>query len=185
MTQPASGTGLYNELYANNFSFSDHETFDNTTGASDTIHTNNMSDPEQQTSEPKNVKDDAPQDDDVQHAEQQGRDPNTEGPDHPKMTGTGAPGSHSAFFGLTPDGKRDENTQAGSTPVKPAHSKETSNTEGASGGGSYSNEDSGSRGATGSGVAEQVSDLHLLAIFLCWRFPSARDTKLTFPDARS
>lgn len=94
--------------------------------------------------------------DDVQHAESQGRDPNTEGPDHPKMTGTGQPGSHSAFFGLTPDGSKDENTQASTTPVKPAHSKETSNSETASGGGTYTEDDVGSRGVTGAGVADQV-----------------------------
>lgn len=34
------------------------------------------------------------------------RDPAVQGEDHPKMTGEGAPGSHSAVFGLTPDGKK-------------------------------------------------------------------------------
>jgi hypothetical protein len=91
--------------------------------------------------------------DDVQHAGSAGRDPNTEGEDtlagdHPKMTGTGAPGSHSAVFGLTPDGKTDTNTKSSTTAVKPAHSKETSNT---------STADTGSRAGGGEGVSEQVS----------------------------
>jgi hypothetical protein len=34
------------------------------------------------------------------------RDPAVQGEEHPKMTGEGAPGSHSALFGLTPDGKK-------------------------------------------------------------------------------
>ena len=34
------------------------------------------------------------------------KDPAVEGEDHPKMTGEGQPGSHSALFGLTPDGKK-------------------------------------------------------------------------------
>jgi hypothetical protein len=35
------------------------------------------------------------------------KDPALQGEEHPKMTGTGAPGSHSAIFGLTPDGKKE------------------------------------------------------------------------------
>jgi hypothetical protein len=34
------------------------------------------------------------------------KDPALQGEEHPKMTGEGAPGSHSALFGLTPDGKK-------------------------------------------------------------------------------
>lgn len=34
------------------------------------------------------------------------RDPAVQGEEHPKMTGEGVPGSHSALFGLTPDGKK-------------------------------------------------------------------------------
>ncbi|ETN47116.1 uncharacterized protein HMPREF1541_01306 [Cyphellophora europaea CBS 101466] len=34
------------------------------------------------------------------------RDPAVQGEGHPKMTGEGQPGSHSALFGLTPDGKK-------------------------------------------------------------------------------
>jgi hypothetical protein len=115
-----------------------------------------MSD-EQPTSEQENVKNDAPQDDE---SEIQGRDPNTEGPDHPQLKGTGAPGSHSAFFGLTPDGKKDENTKAGSTPAKPADGGESSE-ETASGGGTYTGEDGGSRGVSGDGVSDQVGVLLL------------------------
>jgi len=132
---------------------SDRNTSTNTT---DTTNTNKMSE-EQQNPEQQTVKDDAPGDD-LQHAESQGRDPNTEGPDHPKMTGTGAPGSHSAVFGLTPDGNKDDNTNSDSNPVKPAHSKEAEVGGEASGGGSYSKEDQGSRGVTGDGVADQMHD---------------------------
>lgn len=94
---------------------------------------------------------DAPRD----GSETKGRDPNTEGPDHPQLKGTGAPGSHSAFFGLTPDGKKDENTKAGTTPpVKP--DSEDSKDETPSGGGKLTENDGGSRGVTGHGVHEQV-----------------------------
>lgn len=116
-----------------------------------------MSD-EQPTSEQANIKNDAPQDN---ASEIQGRDPNTEGPDHPQLKGTGAPGSHSAFFRLTPDGKKDENTKAGTTPIKPADGEESSKQETASGGGTYTVEDGGSRGVTGDGVSEQVGVLLL------------------------
>lgn len=34
------------------------------------------------------------------------KDPAVEGDEHPKMVGEGQPGSHSALFGLTPDGKK-------------------------------------------------------------------------------
>lgn len=107
--------------------------------------------------EPKNVQDDSAPADDVQRGETEGRDPNTEGEDtlagdHPKMTGTGAPGSHSAVFGLTPDGKTDTNTKSSTTKVKPAHSEETSNT---------STADTGSRAdGGGDGIKEQVSVLN-------------------------
>lgn len=116
-----------------------------------------MSD-EQITSEQAKIKTDAPQDNE---SEIQGRDPNTEGPDHSQLKGTGAPGSHSAFFGLTPDGKKDENTKASSTPIKPADGEERSKEETASGGGTYTREDGGSRGVTGDGVSDQVGVLHL------------------------
>lgn len=46
-------------------------------------------------------------------------------PKNTKMTGTGTDGSHSAVFGLTPDGHTHDDTTHGATPVKPAHSDET------------------------------------------------------------
>lgn len=42
------------------------------------------------------------------------RDPAVKGEEHPKMTGDGAPGSHSAVFGLTPDGKAENAPGGGS-----------------------------------------------------------------------
>lgn len=48
-------------------------------------------------------------DDDVQHASKEGSDPSLVGSTEKgkvKMTGSGVPGSHSALFGLTPDGKK-------------------------------------------------------------------------------
>ena len=58
---------------------------------------------------------------------QQGPDPALVGDAkaHPKLTGSGADGSHSAVFGLTPDGHKHDDTAHGATPVVPAHSKET------------------------------------------------------------
>ena len=43
---------------------------------------------------------------DLEHTLSGPKDPALEGEEHPKMTGQGAPGSHSAIFGLTPDGKK-------------------------------------------------------------------------------
>jgi hypothetical protein len=134
-----AGTTQVERTNANSF-------FDRTNTSQDNTVAAKMSD------EPTNMKDESSSDD-FQHAETRGRDPNTEGEDtlsgnHPKMTGTGVPGSHSAVFGLTPDGKTDTNTKSGATPVKPAHSKETSNT---------SSGDTGSRAGGGEGVSEQVN----------------------------
>lgn len=44
---------------------------------------------------------------------------------HVKLSGSGVPGSHSAVFGLTPDGKRHDDTSHATTTVAPAHSAET------------------------------------------------------------
>ncbi|KIW91391.1 uncharacterized protein Z519_08287 [Cladophialophora bantiana CBS 173.52] len=57
----------------------------------------------------------------------QGPDPALVGDPNPtdKMTGTAVPGSHSAVFGLTPDGKKVGNTSPGSSAPKPAHSSKT------------------------------------------------------------
>jgi len=80
-------------------------------------------------------------------SEASGADPALVGDPNPKdkLVGTGAPGSHSAVFGLTPDGKANTDTAKGSGAPKPAHSKET-----AIGGGQESSEgDTGSRAPTG------------------------------------
>lgn len=63
--------------------------------------------------------------------------------------GDGIPGSHSAVFGLTPDGKTYDDTAHGSTPVKPAHSSSRDDT--ATG-------DIGSRAPSSGAVAEQMND---------------------------
>ncbi|KIV88765.1 hypothetical protein PV10_08410 [Exophiala mesophila] len=57
----------------------------------------------------------------------QGPDPALvgEAESHPKLSGQGVPGSHSAVFGLTPDGKRHDDTSHSTTTVAPAHSEET------------------------------------------------------------
>jgi len=58
----------------------------------------------------------------------QGPDPALVGDPVPtdKLTGTGAPGSHSALFGLTPDGKKNTEASKGSGVPQAAHSKEPS-----------------------------------------------------------
>lgn len=63
---------------------------------------------------------------DVQSPDQ-GPDPALTGDarEHPKMVGSGVPGSHSAVFGLTPDGKKHDDSTHGTTPIRPAHSDET------------------------------------------------------------
>lgn len=75
-----------------------------------------------------------------------------------KMTGEGAPGSHSAVFGLTPDGKKDPNTIPQTSVPKPAHSKQT-----AVGGGTVPQDaddssNTSSTAAAGGGVAKQMHD---------------------------
>ncbi|KAJ9607510.1 hypothetical protein H2200_007588 [Cladophialophora chaetospira] len=77
----------------------------------------------------------------------QGPDPALVGDSDPskKLTGTGEPGSHSALFGLTPDGKKHTETSKGSGAPVAAHSKDS-----AVGGGKQSTQgDEGSRGVTG------------------------------------
>lgn len=72
------------------------------------------------------------------------------------MVGQGAPGSHSAVFGLTPDGKKHDDSSHGTAPVRPAHSEETTlgkkSVVGASGPDSGGDAVSGGRG----GVSDQV-----------------------------
>jgi len=61
----------------------------------------------------------------------QGRDPAVIGNDHEKkLTGTGAPGSHSAVFGLTPTGEKITDTDSTTTAPRPAHSKSRDETAG-------------------------------------------------------
>jgi hypothetical protein len=55
-----------------------------------------------------------------------GEDPNVVENKSKKLTGTAAPGSHSALFGLTPDGHKEQDVDYGSTKPKPAHSNEDS-----------------------------------------------------------
>ena len=92
---------------------------------------------------------------DAKDSDSGGVDPNLVGEPNPKdkLTGTGAPGSHSAVFGLTPDGKSNTDTSKSSGgAIKPAHG-----TEEASGGGKESSGgDTGSRAPAGGGeLSEQ------------------------------
>jgi hypothetical protein len=88
----------------------------------------------------------------------QGPDPALVGDarEHPKMVGQGTPGSHSAVFGLTPDGKRYDDSSHGTTPIRPAHSDQTTlgrkSVVGASGADSGGDTVSGGRG----GVSDQI-----------------------------
>lgn len=72
------------------------------------------------------------------------------------MVGQGTPGSHSAVFGLTPDGKRYDDSSHGTTPIRPAHSDQTTlgrkSVVGASGADSGGDTVSGGRG----GVSDQI-----------------------------
>lgn len=99
---------------------------------------------------------------------EKGEDPNVVERRSRKLTGTAAPGSHSALFGLTPDGHKEQEVDHGSTKPKPAHSKEDSTA--ASGDGATftgksrdvtSSGDTGSRAPEGSGVQEQLNDPRL------------------------
>lgn len=66
------------------------------------------------------------------------------------MTGSGTDGSHSAVFGLTPDGHKHDDTTHGATPVKPAHSQETTVGKAAE------KNDTTSRAAASGEVSEQM-----------------------------
>jgi hypothetical protein len=81
-----------------------------------------------------------------------GQDPSVVDDKGRKLTGTGAPGSHSALFGLTPDGHKETDADANSSKARPAH--------GGGGGGddATSSGDTGSRAPAGSGVQEQLDD---------------------------
>jgi hypothetical protein len=77
-----------------------------------------------------------------------GQDPSVVDDKGRKLTGTGAPGSHSALFGLTPDGHKETDVDHNSSKPRPADS----------GDGATSSGDTGSRAPTGSGVHEQLDD---------------------------
>lgn len=87
----------------------------------------------------------------------QGRDPAVVGDDSTskKLTGTGVPGSHSAVFGLTPDGKTHNETTNESGPVVPAselgkpHKKDDKDKV-------NEKNDTSSRAPDSAGVAEQM-----------------------------
>lgn len=95
----------------------------------------------------------APREDQNSAGKAEGEDPAVVDTKDKKLTGTGAPGSHSALFGLTPDGHKESQADYSSTKPKPAHSEEATGGGSTSGGG-----DSGSRAPGGSGVAEQIND---------------------------
>jgi len=87
-------------------------------------------------------------DDSVQHASRQGEDPGLETKTG-KWTGTGEPGSHSAVFGLTPDGKTYNETQNHTTPLKTTPRDQEQNQE---------SNDTSSRNTAAPGIADQLND---------------------------
>lgn len=92
---------------------------------------------------------------------QDGHDPNLVGPEDThtlKMTGAGEPGSHSAVFGLTPDGKKHDETTGTTTAPKAAHTKESAVGGGSTPSDSESSTVSSSNQARGGGVADQMND---------------------------
>ena len=76
-----------------------------------------------------------------------GNDPATIESSGKKLTGTGAPGSHSALFGLTPDGHKE--TDVNYDTSKPPQDNS---------GGNEASGDTGSRAPEGQGVSEQMND---------------------------
>lgn len=78
---------------------------------------------------------------------------------HPKLSGAGIPGSHSAVFGLTPDGKRHDDTSHSTTTVAPAHSEETTmgrKSVAAASGESRASTEGGAGAGSGGGVSAQM-----------------------------
>lgn len=67
--------------------------------------------------------DNVSRDDNTQHGTQ-ARDPAVEDRSDKKLTGTGVDGSHSAVFGLTPDGHKHKETSSQTTAPRPAHTKD-------------------------------------------------------------
>ena len=104
----------------------------------------------------------------------QGKDPGLVDDKAKKLTGTGAPGSHSALFGLTPDGHKEEKAEYSSSgKVGAAHSEEDSTAASGEGaqytgknrdkmnedtGNTEDTGDSGSRAPDGAGVKDQMDD---------------------------
>lgn len=100
---------------------------------------------------PKNIN----PDDGVQHASLEGQDPSLEKERGGKLTGTGQDGSHSAVFGLTPDGHKFTDTKhhAGGSAHMPRAEEDANDRdpEGAS-------NDPSSRGTGSERVADQLQD---------------------------
>lgn len=95
-------------------------------------------------------------DDEIQHASKIGEDPSlVKSPEvkSGKLTGSGADGSHSAVFGLTPDGHKFDDTK--SAIGKSLGSSESKSSDKSS---SKAEEDTGSRGVGTGKVAEQMND---------------------------
>ena len=70
-----------------------------------------------------------------------------------KLTGTGQPGSHSALFGLTPDGHREKDADYGGAGGSASTGETTEEDATATSSG-----DTGSRAPEGGGVKEQLHD---------------------------
>jgi hypothetical protein len=123
--------------------------------------------PRVQSEETKEPSTDTPADDDTQPAAQ-GTDPSVAQGKDKKLTGSGAPGSHSALFGLTPDGHKESKADYSSSgKAEPAYSKADSTAasgEGATFTGKnpekvdVTTEDTGSHAPLGEGVSEQLND---------------------------
>jgi len=157
----AAGTGLSGRSEGNSHA---HET-----GSATNRDTSELSPAEQQGStreashEPKNLtggdaeprKKDITFDDSVQHASKIGQDPSLEKDKGGKLTGSGQDGSHSAVFGLTPDGHKftdTKNTTGGSAHMPKTDEEPSKRDAGVDGDGNTTH-------AQGSGgVADQIND---------------------------
>lgn len=95
------------------------------------------------------------EDDSVQHASKMGEDPSLVKSNERsgKLTGQGVDGSHSAVFGLTPDGHKFDDTKSSVGKSLGSHDDKSS-----SKGTSKAEEDTGSRAVDSGKVAEQMHD---------------------------
>lgn len=116
----------------------------------------------------------------------QGRDPAVvDDKGTKKLTGTGVPGSHSAVFGLTPDGKKHDETTSDSGPVVPAselgkpHKKEKQEDK------ANPSNDTSSRAPDSAGVAEQMHKVDNEPKGLQRKEPMDLSTDSTKPGAGS